>query len=208
MASEKKAPRKAPTQERSKETVRILIEATSMCIARKGVAELSVAEVASTAGFNVASVYQYFPTKEALIAACEERALSTLAQTLITVATRAYEARAPLETSIPEIVCLALDLFDAHATTFALPTADESFSRKTERWEILERMSHVVAEMLAVRVEDEPRLANKDLRLAAQVTVHAVATLGYVGWVRQGNASNVSAFHREVGAMITRYLLS
>ena len=96
--------------------------------------------------------------------------------------------------AVHEVVFLALDLFHTHSARFARPGADEYFSRKAERWELLDRISQVVAAVFEARIEDEPRLRNKDLRLAVQLIVHAVATLGYVGWVRRGNETNAQVF--------------
>jgi AcrR family transcriptional regulator len=59
--------KKLPKQDRSRETVEVIIEATIRIIEADGVAALSTNRVAQVAGVSVGSLYQYFPNKEALI---------------------------------------------------------------------------------------------------------------------------------------------
>ena len=59
--------RKKPTQERSKETVRAILEAASHILRTRGPDTLGTSEIARVAGVSVGSLYQYFPTKEAII---------------------------------------------------------------------------------------------------------------------------------------------
>jgi len=66
-------PRKAPKQERSRQLVEAIVEATARVLVRDGYDALSPAAVAEVAGVSVGSLYQYFPHKEALIVAVLER---------------------------------------------------------------------------------------------------------------------------------------
>lgn len=61
--------RKAPQQERSRQMVQTLINATAKCIAERGLDGTSTPVIAEMAGVSVGSLYQYFNSKEALIEA-------------------------------------------------------------------------------------------------------------------------------------------
>jgi AcrR family transcriptional regulator len=65
--------RKEPKQERSRETVDAILEATARILARRGWAGLNTNEVAEVAGVSVGSLYQYFPNKLSLIEAVRNR---------------------------------------------------------------------------------------------------------------------------------------
>jgi len=62
-----------PQQQRSKALVDTLLEATARILERSGLEETSTNEIARVAGVSVGSLYQYFPSKEALVAALIER---------------------------------------------------------------------------------------------------------------------------------------
>lgn len=66
-------PRKRPRQARSKETVDTLLEATARVLVKQGFDGLTTNSVATAAGVSIGSLYQYFPNKEALVAALIEK---------------------------------------------------------------------------------------------------------------------------------------
>src|ERR1700729_3149422 len=66
-------PRKNASQERSRLTVDALLEATARILVREGFDKASTNRIAEVAGVSVGSLYQYFPSKEALVAALIDR---------------------------------------------------------------------------------------------------------------------------------------
>jgi AcrR family transcriptional regulator len=66
-------PRKKASQDRSRATVCALVEATARILVREGFDKASTNRIAAMAGVSVGSLYQYFPSKEALVAAVIER---------------------------------------------------------------------------------------------------------------------------------------
>jgi len=66
-------PRKIPRQSRSQATVEAIIEAATRILRTEGFERTNVNRVAELAGVSVGSLYQYFPTKEALIGAVAGR---------------------------------------------------------------------------------------------------------------------------------------
>lgn len=66
-------PRKRASQERSRATVDALIEVTARILLREGFDKASTNRIAEVAGVSVGSLYQYFPGKEALVAAVIDR---------------------------------------------------------------------------------------------------------------------------------------
>jgi AcrR family transcriptional regulator len=66
-------PRKSPRQTRSQATVDALLEAGARVLREDGFEKASVNRIAGVAGVSVGSLYQYFPSKDALVAAIVKR---------------------------------------------------------------------------------------------------------------------------------------
>ena len=94
-------------QDRSRATVEALVEATARILVREGYDRASTNRIAATAGVSIGSLYQYFPSKEALVAAVVERR----AQKLSRVGRGAFlrVASRPIEIAVREIVAAGID---------------------------------------------------------------------------------------------------
>lgn len=65
-------PRRRPRQARAQATVGAIIRATATVLVEQGYTRASTNRVAQVAGVSIGSLYQYFPSKEALVAALVE----------------------------------------------------------------------------------------------------------------------------------------
>ncbi|HQV42226.1 MAG: TetR/AcrR family transcriptional regulator [Moraxellaceae bacterium] len=74
--------RKRPQQQRSRQMVDTLIEATARTIANHGLDSTTTPLIAETAGVSVGSLYQYFEDKDALIAALLDKLARDVTQLL------------------------------------------------------------------------------------------------------------------------------
>jgi len=70
-------PRKLPVQDRAKQTVEAMVEATAHILSADGPEGLSTNRIAEVAGVSIGSLYQYFPSKEAIVARLVERMLES-----------------------------------------------------------------------------------------------------------------------------------
>ena len=68
------APRKRPRQQRSQTTVDAVLTAAEMLLQRGG--PFTTNHIAQRAGVSVGSLYQYFPNKQSIVAALQERRTS------------------------------------------------------------------------------------------------------------------------------------
>src|SRR5262249_50541015 len=100
-------PRKSASQERSRSTVDALLEATARVLRKEGYDRASTNKIATAAGVSIGSLYQYFPSKEALVAALIARHTQDLPEvvrkSLIKVAAR------PIDLAAREFVTAAID---------------------------------------------------------------------------------------------------
>lgn len=126
-------PRKQPRQARSLATVNAIFEATIQVLVSDGPRRLTTTRVADRAGVSVGSMYQYFPHKQALFYALNERYLVSLAERI-------------------EATCLAQhgrcleDMVKALVTSY--------WTVKTERPEVTRALYRSVAEL-----DNEPLIA-------------------------------------------------
>src|SRR5215469_12227539 len=100
-------PRKSASQERSRLTVNALLAATTRVLIKEGYDRSSTNKIATVAGVSIGSLYQYFPSKEALVAAVSERhshqVLQLMRSTLLKVAAE------PVEVAAREFVSAAIN---------------------------------------------------------------------------------------------------
>jgi AcrR family transcriptional regulator len=79
-------PRRRPRQARAQATVEAIVRATARVLVEEGYDRASTNRIAQAAGVSIGSLYQYFPSKEALVAALVEshveRMRDSLSQTL------------------------------------------------------------------------------------------------------------------------------
>lgn len=99
-------PRKRASQERSRATVDALIEATARILVAEGFDKASTNRIAEKAGVSVGSLYQYFPSKEALVAAVIDRHKHEIL--LVVRGALAEVATAPMEQAVRMLVTAAI----------------------------------------------------------------------------------------------------
>jgi AcrR family transcriptional regulator len=92
------SPRKLPTQERARRTYRAILQAGARILERRGYEALTTNHVADLAGVGIASLYEYFPNKHALVAEIVRHVLDELLADL--AASTQLIATAPPEDAI------------------------------------------------------------------------------------------------------------
>lgn len=76
------APKKQPSQARARETYDALVDACTQLLPRLGYAGTTTNHVAERAGVNIASLYDYFPGKDAIVAQVAGRLVERVLQRL------------------------------------------------------------------------------------------------------------------------------
>ena len=103
-------PRKRPRQRRSKATVEAILEATARVLVEEGIDRASTNRIAEIAGVSIGSLYQYFPSKDALVMALLERHCERMLGLLLRASVDLADA--PLEDAVRTYVRAVID---AHA---------------------------------------------------------------------------------------------
>lgn len=92
-------PRRKPSQGRSENTVEAILDGAAHILERLGIDGYTTNAIATRAGVSIGSLYQYFPTKDAVTVALIERELGGLVQEA-TQALRYGDARTALRQAI------------------------------------------------------------------------------------------------------------
>jgi AcrR family transcriptional regulator len=162
-------PRKVPRQSRSRVTVDAIVAAAAQVFASEGFDRGAVGQVAKVAGVSVGSLYQYFPTKDALIAAVRERASAQIVDEL--EPRMIALARAPLRDGAALLAALLIDTYQTHAQLLrALKDAPQAGEPASTRAFIARLLLGLRFYLEAHRKEIRP----VDLELASTILVAAV----------------------------------
>ncbi|MGZ3429251.1 MAG: TetR/AcrR family transcriptional regulator [Polyangia bacterium] len=192
-----------PKQQRSKDTVDVILAATARVLVKEGFDRASTNRIAEQAGVSIGSLYQYFPSKEALVAALVERHIETMSEAL--EAEMAALADAPLDLLVRRMVMLMLD---AHAVD---PELHRVLNEQVPRVGRLHRVHEVEARMQRLgrawferrRGELRPGL---DLDTAAFVVVQAIEALTHGAMIHGETAPPRDALVEEISTLVLRYL--
>ncbi len=103
-------PRKRPRQQRSGQTVEAVLEAAAQILEAGGLAAFNTNAVAARGGVSIGSVYQYFPGKDAVMAALIRREAARFDAAL--AAGLSHAAELPLAAAVAALVQVAV----AHQT--------------------------------------------------------------------------------------------
>lgn len=198
-------PRKAASQERSRATVDALVEATARILVKEGFDKASTNHIAEVAGVSVGSLYQYFPTKESLVAAVVERHQLEITQTvrgeLADVLTQ------PVENAVRTLIEVAVR---AHRVD---PRLHRVVAEQLPRVGELEKLATFNRENFALfRAYLESRrdeLCVDDLELASFVCVTTIEALTHNAVLHHAKVMSDERMNKlidEATRLVTRYL--
>ncbi|MDP9149464.1 MAG: TetR/AcrR family transcriptional regulator [Myxococcota bacterium] len=91
-------PRKQPRQARAQATVSAILEAAIRVLDREGAAAATTTRVAEVAGVSVGTLYQYFPHRDAILHALQDRELERALVLMQTVLSTGNLGRTPRQT--------------------------------------------------------------------------------------------------------------
>ena len=197
-------PRKKPRQDRSIATVDAILDATARVLCTTGYDRASTNRIALAAGVSVGSLYQYFPSKEALVAALAARHMSTMSGLVKTKL--AEVATAPLPVAVRTIIAA---MFEAHAVDPRLhKVLIEEVPRigRLENVRAVEReVETLVAALLESRKRELRKTANVETMALLLVTVVEAATHAAV--LAELPPARAQTVADELTDLVMRYLV-
>ncbi len=198
-------PRKNAIQERSRATVDALVEATARILVKEGFDKASTNRIAEVAGVSVGSLYQYFPGKEALVAAVIERHQQEIMQT---VRGELAEVLAePVEKAMRMLVAIAVKAHRVDPKLHRVLAEQIPRVGKLEKLELFNRENYALFRTYLERHRDEIRV--DDLDLASFVCVTSIEALTHNAVLHYSKMLSDEAMERlidEGARLVTGYL--
>ena len=198
-------PRKVASQERSRATVDALVEATARILVKEGFDKASTNRIAEVAGVSVGSLYQYFPGKEALVAAVIERHQQEIMQT---VRGELAEVLAqPVEKAVRKLVAVVVKAHRVDPRLHRVLAEQIPRVGKLEKLETFNRENYTLFRAYLERHRDELRV--DDLELASFVCVTSIEALTHnavLHYSRMLSDETMQALIDETACLVTGYL--
>lgn len=168
-------PRKRPSQARSAATVAATLEAAARIIKARGWAALTTNHVAELSGASIGSLYQYFPSKEALLAELVRRERAMLLHDVAQA--MALEGELPFAIEQGILAGLAHQ-FRRSALALALESAPSSPSLQREDEALRQALAGQLAGRLARHAVADPDMAAADVIALCRGIIDAAALRG------------------------------
>ncbi|MED5619933.1 TetR/AcrR family transcriptional regulator [Ideonella sp. BN130291] len=197
------SPRKLPRQSRSQATVDAILDATAQVLVERGYADTSTNAVAQRAGVSVGSLYQYFPNKDALIAALHDRH----ARQMQAVIERALARHA--DGSLLEALTGVIEsAMEAHRVDADLHQVLERqfLGRAAELHDHDEVEAQLEEQLRRLLQQHREELAVADLKLATFTVMHAVHAVVHAAVRQRPGGVSLKALTRETVALAHAYL--
>jgi AcrR family transcriptional regulator len=189
-------PRKKPVQVRSRVTVTVILDAAAHILEASGPSSYSTNAVAARAGVSIGSVYQYFPTKDAITRALIDRESATLLADLERAVTLAHG-----DAALRALISVAVH------HQLRRPALGRILDYEEARLPMQSDMEHASEKAKAMVVHCLQTLDGKveDASVAAADVMSIVK--GMVDGAGQRGETDESALRRRVEASVFGYLL-
>ena len=198
-------PRKNASQDRSRATVDALVEATARILVKEGFDKASTNRIAACAGVSVGSLYQYFPSKEALVGAVIDRHNKEVRQA--TLAALAEVEALPLEQAVRKLVTTAIAAHRIDPNLHRVVAEQIPRTGRLANKAAFNRENYALFRTYLEGHRDEVRAV--DLELAAYVCVTSIEALTHNAVLHHSDHFSDKAFAalvEETTRLVVRYL--
>jgi len=182
-----------------------LVEATARILVRDGFDKASTNRIADEAGVSVGSLYQYYPSKEALVVAVIERHNRDLLKVVRDALTE-VEAQ-PIETGVRKLVAAAIEAHRVDPKLHGVLAEQVPRTGALESVEAFNREAHGLFRSYLEAHRDELRAVELDL--AAFVCVTSIEALTHTAVLHRPEILTddaVEGLVDEAARLILRYL--
>ncbi len=196
-------PRKQPRQERSRETVAVILEAAARIFAEHGYAAGTTNRIAARAGVSIGSLYEYFPNKDALLVALMEAHIAEGQAILTDAAREVLVPAAPLRQVAERLVRAMIDLHSGDRALHRVLFEEVQLPPRVRRQ--LAAVEQQITALMAAYLRGHPEVRAPNPEMAASVIVQTIEGLTHK-LVIHGEPDETEAQVKEFVRLITGYL--
>lgn len=195
-------PRRAPQQARSKATVDAVLDATARILVAEGYARASTNRIAQAAGVSIGSLYQFFPSKAALVIALRRRHAEQMRAMVRDMAGAVVDA--PLAEAVPKFVHAVVT---AHLID---PQLHRMLEQEVPRRDLADGREDIDAEFRAmitqILVARRHEILSADPELTSLILVRLLDALVHTAVLGEHGTLSAHAIEHEISKVILRYL--
>jgi AcrR family transcriptional regulator len=205
------SPRRRPRQARAQATVDAIVKATARVLVDEGYDRASTNRVALAAGVSIGSLYQYFPSKEALVAALVEDHIAKMQSALThSLSSAATTAAASGATSATTLETRAKQLVRGVITAYRVdPQLDHVLCQEVPKVGELQRVygfEQYLAERCRAHLFSDASVRPLDIERAVFLLVNAVPGVVRASVKEDPRGEADDRLAEELTDMIVRYL--
>jgi AcrR family transcriptional regulator len=206
-AADRLKARKRPRQERSRTTVDAILRAAAQVFAARGYAATTTNHIAARAGVSIGSLYEYFPSKDALLVALTEAHLAE-GESILERAGADAMARGgdDLEQVVRRFVEGMVTFHERDRALHRVLFEEAPFPRHFRK-----RLADIEARVVTLVeafLRAHPGVTRRDPALGAAVVVHVVEALTHKLVVHDTPAVPVDTWVDEMTGLVMAYLTS
>jgi AcrR family transcriptional regulator len=195
--------RKQPRQARSRATVHAILRAAAQVFAARGYAGTTTNHIAARAGVSIGSLYEYFPSKDAILVALLEEHLAE-GEAILAAVWAGIGTCADMREVVRRF---AQAMFELHGRDRALHRLliEEAPLPPAARRRIF-AMEREAAARLEAYLRAHPGITRRDPALAAQVVVQCIEGMTHKLVVHGTEQSDTTVYIEELVTLISAYL--
>jgi AcrR family transcriptional regulator len=194
--------RRLPKQDRARATVDAILAAAVQVFLADGYPNATTARIAEVAGVSIGSFYQYFPNKEALVAALGEREMQRMTDLLAGQLARAQKSKP--RTVIRKCIKAVLDYYEEDAALQRVLVEHVPHVSGLQRIHVLDMN---VVDIVRGYFEGHIGSRRKNAHVAYFVVMHAVRAVAF-GYLFQRPAGlDTETLADELTDLVAPYLL-
>jgi len=197
-------PRKRPLQARSQRTVDAILQAAAQVFTRLGYAGTTTNHIAERAGVSIGSLYEYYPSKDALLVALMEAHLHEGEAVLVRAAAEIVAESKNLSITVRHLVRAMVELHARDRELHRLLFEEAPLPRGLRR--TLLEIEDRITDRIALLLGRYPEVKAADPALAATVVVQTVEALTHKLVVHGARDRDLEVYVEEIVQLVTRYL--